>query len=180
MYDQNYNQSEYIQTNYDYHKYSLQPDQSLFLDGGRLKDSVVYLVDDDYDDRIYAYSMLQQSDRVVDVKPVKCAESLFRCLDNLGMYDSAMLVHHPALILLDMHMPGMNGMEALAEIRTHPITSDIPVVLLTSDISEHKVERASALHVNGYLEKPFDLKQFHEVMNSGCGGPSSAHGPAVF
>lgn len=130
---------------------------------------VVYLVEDDYDDRLFAYSKLRESDRVSEVRPVKCAETLFRCFENAGIYDSSYLVYNPALIVLDMHMPGMNGIETLAKIRRHPITADVPVILLTSDVSHKSICDAYKLKANGYLQKPLHIEQFHEMLDQGWG-----------
>jgi CheY-like chemotaxis protein len=143
------------------------PESRQFYDQGKIRNSIVYLVDDDYDDRIYAYSLLRRSSRVTEVRPVKCAESLFKCLDNVGIYDSSVLVYNPSIILLDIHMPGLNGIETLSQIRNHPVTSDIPVILMTSDTSCEKVYDAYRLRANGFLEKPLDLERFHNVMDSG-------------
>lgn len=129
---------------------------------------IVFVVDDDRDDRFMAYSALKNSDRVAEVCPVPSADHLFKCFEALGFYDDSFPHDYPALILLDIHMPDMDGIKALDYIRDHPITAHIPVILLTGDVSGDKVYDAYQREVNGYLHKPLMLDQFHEEIDSGC------------
>lgn len=129
------------------------------------KKSVIYLVDDDMDDRLMGQSALEKSDHTLEIRPMKCADSLFECLENMGLYDSLSFAeYHSPVILLDIHMPRTSGIEALERIRNHPMTSEFPVILLTTDCSGQNVYEAYRLEANGYLEKPFNLAQFHKVM----------------
>jgi len=133
---------------------------------GGIKKSIVYVVDDDQDDRLLSYCSLKQSERVQEVRPVKCADALFQCFENSGLYQSLSFAeYHVPVILLDLHMPKTDGLEVLAKIRHHPITSEFPVILLTGDNSGEKVYDAYQLHANGYLQKPFEIQQFHNVLN---------------
>ena len=119
----------------------------------KIQNSVVYLVDDDMDDRLWGYASLNKSERVLEVRPVKSANSLFQCFKNSGIYGSdAFARAHEPVILLDLHMPQMDGIKTLENIRNHPITSDFPVILLTSDASCDKVYDACRLQANGYTE----------------------------
>lgn len=63
----------------------------------------------------------------------------------------------PDLILLDLNLPKVSGHDVLARIKTHPQTSPIPVIILTSSRAESDVRRAYALHANAYLRKPSTL-----------------------
>jgi len=133
---------------------------------GGIKKSIVYVVDDDQDDRLLSYCSLKQSERVQEIRPVKCADSLFQCFENSGLYQSISFAeYHAPVILLDLHMPKTDGLEVLAKIRNHPITSEFPVILLTGDNSGERVYDAYQLHANGYLQKPFEIKQFHNVLD---------------
>lgn len=129
---------------------------------------IVFVVDDDQDDRALAYNRLKNSSRVGEVCPVPSAEALFKCFEVLGFYETSFPADYPALILLDIHMPDMDGIKALDYIRGHPVTAHIPVILLTSDMSGDNVYDAYQLEVNGYLHKPLDLKKFHDEIESGC------------
>jgi CheY-like chemotaxis protein len=70
----------------------------------------------------------------------------------------------PDLILLDLNLPRMDGRELLAEIRSDPRLTHIPVVVLTTSDAEGDILRSYELHANAYVTKPVDLKQFLGVV----------------
>ena len=72
----------------------------------------------------------------------------------------------PALILLDLKMPGMNGIEVLCEMRKEGHLKEIPVVVLTSSALEADMTDAIAAGANGYIQKPLALHQFSIVLES--------------
>src|SRR5262249_23582058 len=63
----------------------------------------------------------------------------------------------PDLILLDLNLPRMSGVEVLAAIKRDPALRNIPVVVLSTSQSENDIERAYDLHVNCYVTKPIDV-----------------------
>ena len=69
----------------------------------------------------------------------------------------------PALVLLDLNLPHVQGLEVLTRIRAHPRTRRIPVVILTS--SDEDSDRATGydLHVNSYIRKPVDFDKFMDA-----------------
>jgi len=67
---------------------------------------------------------------------------------------------NPALILLDIKMPRMDGIDVLRVIRNDPALKKIPVVMLTSSREEHDLIRSYDLGVNAYVVKPVDFKEF--------------------
>ncbi|MCI5061219.1 MAG: response regulator [Alphaproteobacteria bacterium] len=142
--------------------------QSMVLsaqNSGSTHEQIVYLVDDDLDDRMYGAHHLQKSDHIGEIRPVESADALFKYFKKSGIYENTSFASSPTpIIILDIHMPAMNGIEVLDRIRNHPITSDFPVILLTTDVSCEKVYDAYRFHANGYLQKPLDLCQFHKVM----------------
>jgi len=72
----------------------------------------------------------------------------------------------PDLILLDLHMPRMNGREVLAEVKDDPDLRRIPVVMMTSSEQEKDILAAYNLHVNSYVIKPVDMDQFIGAVRS--------------
>jgi len=70
----------------------------------------------------------------------------------------------PRLVLLDLKLPKVNGLEVLREIRTDPRTRLIPVVLLTSSKMERDVAEGYRLGVNSYIQKPVDFEEFRETV----------------
>ena len=69
---------------------------------------------------------------------------------------------NPAVILLDIKMPRMDGIDTLKAIRSDSSLKTIPVVMLTSSREEQDLMRSYSLGVNGYVVKPVDFKQFVE------------------
>jgi chemotaxis family two-component system response regulator Rcp1 len=72
----------------------------------------------------------------------------------------------PDLILLDLNLPGLDGREVLAEIKSDPELKVIPVVILTTSRAEADILRTYQLHANCYVTKPVDLDQFTQVVQS--------------
>lgn len=69
----------------------------------------------------------------------------------------------PAVILLDLKMPKVNGLEVLQELKTHPQFKTIPVVVLTTSAESSDVHTAYQLGANSYIVKPVDFNKFLEV-----------------
>ncbi len=78
-------------------------------------------------------------------------------------FDKA-LVEHPALIILDVHMPQLNGFEVLEKLRAHPNTVATPVILLTSLAPEEGESNGLSLGANHYLTKPVDPEELRIVV----------------
>lgn len=99
--------------------------------------------------------------------PLVVAEDGQQALDFLhgtGAQDGANAGDVPVLILLDLKLPRIDGLEVLRRIRAEPRTRRIPVVILTSSLEEHDIAAGYDLGVNSYIRKPVDFKQFAEVI----------------
>jgi CheY-like chemotaxis protein len=72
----------------------------------------------------------------------------------------------PHMILLDLRLPKVDGLEVLRIVKGDPSLNQIPVVVLTTSAAEADMTRAYANHVNSYLVKPLDLNQFVDLINS--------------
>ena len=72
--------------------------------------------------------------------------------------------HHPDFILLDIHLPDINGDVVLRHLKDNTATRDIPVVILSADATPSQIERLLAAGAEDYLTKPLDLKQFFSVL----------------
>lgn len=69
----------------------------------------------------------------------------------------------PALILLDINLPGINGIEVLRHLKSHPAYRRIPVVVLSSSSEDRDLHDAYALGVNSFIVKPIDFDRFVET-----------------
>lgn len=69
----------------------------------------------------------------------------------------------PVVILLDLHLPKVNGLEVLQVLKSHPDFKKIPVVILTTSAESTDVETAYRLGANSYIVKPVDFEKFIEV-----------------
>jgi signal transduction histidine kinase/ActR/RegA family two-component response regulator len=74
-------------------------------------------------------------------------------------------MERPAIILMDLNLPGMNGFEVLAQLRRDPHTAHIPVLALTANAMPHDVERGMSAGFARYLTKPIDIEQFNEAID---------------
>ncbi len=72
--------------------------------------------------------------------------------------------HHPDLILMDIQMPGMDGLEAISQIRQNPQMVNIPIVALTALVMEGDRDRCLRAGANDYLTKPVKLKQLNQTI----------------
>ena len=73
--------------------------------------------------------------------------------------------HRPDLILLDLHLPDIDGDVVLARLRAEPQTRDIPVVMLSADAMPGQIERLRAAGIQHYLTKPLNVREFLRVLD---------------
>ena len=77
--------------------------------------------------------------------------------------------HRPALVLMDIQLPKMNGVEALARLRADPETRGIPVVAVTASVTPSERDRVVAAGFNGYIPKPIDVTTFGPLIDKAMG-----------
>ncbi|HLG99420.1 MAG TPA: response regulator [Bryobacteraceae bacterium] len=130
-----------------------------------LKDQVeILLVEDDPDDLDLAISALNDAhvcNRIVTARDGEEALDFVFCRGAHSERDPA---RHPRLILLDLKLPKVDGLEVIEQIRRNPRTKAIPVVILTSSKQEEDVVRGYHLGVNSYIQKPVDFDQFQAAI----------------
>jgi CheY-like chemotaxis protein len=83
-----------------------------------------------------------------------------------GAYAARHIENRPKVILLDLKLPFVDGLEVLQQIKADPRTQTIPVVVLTSSREESDIIRSYQLGVNSYIVKPVDFEQFNESVKS--------------
>lgn len=81
-----------------------------------------------------------------------------------GKFEGRDITEMPAVALLDIKLPVIDGLEVLKWIRNNPATKRLPVVMLTSSKEEQDVAKSYDLGVNSYIQKPIDAEQFTECV----------------
>jgi two-component system, cell cycle response regulator DivK len=72
--------------------------------------------------------------------------------------------HKPDLILMDIHLPGMNGIDALRVLRADPTTAAIPVIAVTASVMQQDRKLITDAGFDGYVGKPINLKEFLDAV----------------
>jgi two-component system, response regulator len=81
-----------------------------------------------------------------------------------GAYSDRQINNVPKVILLDLKMPKVDGLELLEKIKSEPITKAIPVVILTSSAEDPDIKRAYELGANSYIVKPVEFNKFSKTV----------------
>jgi CheY-like chemotaxis protein len=119
------------------------------------------LVEDNPDDMEMTLHVLKKYNLTNQIKVVRDgAEALEFLLGG----DSNAPPSFPKVVLLDLKLPKVNGIEVLEKIRADPRSRALPVVVLTSSREDSDLERCYELGVNSYIVKPVDFNQFTEAV----------------
>ena len=125
----------------------------------------VLLVEDNDKDTELALAILEKSDPSVDVHVVSDGEEALDYLHRRGAYASRSQAE-PVVVLLDLKMPKVTGLEVLREVKSSENLKHIPVVMLTSSRESRDLRECYALGANGYVVKPVDARHFTQaIMN---------------
>jgi two-component system, chemotaxis family, response regulator Rcp1 len=116
----------------------------------------VLLVEDSPGDTRLTLEAIRDCDVPLNLRVVRDGFEAMAFLRREGRYSA---VERPALILLDLNLPGKGGREVLAEVKGDPDLRRIPVVILTTSRSEDDIAAAYGLHANCYVRKPADTDE---------------------
>jgi CheY-like chemotaxis protein len=127
-----------------------------------LKGAVILLVEDDLGDQKIIKSSMFKEKIVNELKVVGNGEEALTYLQRSkqGCPEAPL----PDLILLDLNMPGMGGMELLKHIKDDEQLRIIPIVILTTSDSEQDIHDSYKLYASGYIKKPVTLRGFQKIM----------------
>jgi CheY-like chemotaxis protein len=131
--------------------------------GENVRAMEILLVEDNPADIRLTKEALKEADHKVNLSVARDGVSALQFLRTLGSSPDR---PRPDLIMLDLNMPKKNGREVLAEVKADPNLRAIPVVVLTTSISDDDVLASYNLHANCYVHKPMDLERFIEVILS--------------
>jgi CheY-like chemotaxis protein len=130
-------------------------------DHGECQAVHVLLVEDDPGDVLMTREAFEHYKLRNVLHVVTDGEQALQFLRRSGGYAGA---PRPGLILLDLNLPRVDGLEVLAEIKADPVLKVIPVVILTTSQAQQDVLRSYALHANAYVSKPVDFERFMEAI----------------
>ncbi len=124
----------------------------------------ILLVEDNPDDVALTMRALKKNNIANEVVVAKDGVEALDYLFGTGAYAGRDVSKIPAVVLLDLNLPRINGMEVLERLRKDERTKLTPVVILTSSKEEHDLIRGYRLGANSYIRKPVDFIQFSEAV----------------
>jgi CheY-like chemotaxis protein len=123
----------------------------------------ILLVEDNPKDVELTLAALEQSQLANEVVVVRDGAEAIDFLYRRGAHDSRNTVD-PAVVLLDLKLPKVDGLEVLAKIKGDPAMRHTPVVMLTSSREESDLVRSYALGVNAFVVKPVGFREFFDAI----------------
>lgn len=124
----------------------------------------ILLVEDNPADAELALRALRTHHLSNPVILVRDGEEALDFLFCRGPFSARSFDRAPKLVLLDLKLPKVDGLEVLRQLKAEPRTRPIPVVILTSSREERDLVESYQLGVNSYIQKPVDFDQFREVV----------------
>ena len=124
------------------------------------------LVEDNQDDMDLALHALRRGKLANRIFVVRDGEEALDFLFCRGAYAERSFDRAPKLVLLDLKLPKVDGMEVLKQVKRDPRTKTIPVVIMTSSKEERDLVASYNLGANSYIQKPVDFDQFRETVKS--------------
>jgi two-component system, response regulator len=129
-----------------------------------MNSNCILLVEDNPSDIELTRRALSKSRIANELVVVEDGQEALDYLYGEGAYEGRDTQQQPALILLDIKLPKVDGLEVLHEIRDHALTRRLPVVMLTSSSEEQDIGTSYDLGVNSYIRKPVDFTQFAQAI----------------
>ena len=127
---------------------------------------IVLLVEDDEAHAEIVRRNFEDSRMANILKHVSDGQAALDYLHQRNEFSDPSQAPRPGIILLDLRLPKVDGLEVLKCIKTDPLFSSIPVVILTTSKAEMDMVKAYSLHANSYLVKPVDFTQFTKLMET--------------
>jgi two-component system, response regulator len=126
----------------------------------------ILLVEDNTDDVELTMHALRRERLANNICTVRDGEEALEFLFCTGNHSTRNFDNPPRLVLLDLKLPKVNGLEVLKRAKQDPRTRSIPIVILTSSKEERDLVNSYNLGANSYIQKPVDFDQFREMVKS--------------
>jgi two-component system response regulator len=126
----------------------------------------ILLVEDNPNDVELALHALRANHLANDIKVVRDGAEALDFIMCRGPYAARDIHQVPKVILLDLKLPKVDGIEVLRQTKADPRTRTIPIVILTSSTEDKDIVESYQLGVNSYMEKPIDFQQFTECVRT--------------
>ena len=130
------------------------------------KNRVILLVEDNADDELLTIRALKQNKILNEVVVARDGAEALDYLFGTGPHAGRDVADLPAVILLDLGLPRIDGHEVLRRIRADERTKSVPVVILTASSEEEDVTRGYALGANAYVVKPINFAKYALALQS--------------
>jgi two-component system response regulator len=128
-------------------------------------DMEILLIEDNPEDVEITLRAFQKHHLANKIHVVRDGEEALECLFDTGRYLESSACGNIKLILLDLKLPKVDGLEILQKCKADPRTRNIPVVVLTSSREERDLVQSYNFGVNSYVVKPVDFPQFTDAVS---------------
>ena len=128
------------------------------------EDPQILLIEDDPKDVKLTLHALTEENLANTIHVARDGEEALDFLFCRGEFAGRSFDHPPRLVLLDLKLPKVNGLEILHEVKGDPRTQAIPVVVLTSSREESDLMKSYKLGANAYIQKPLDFDAFRQAV----------------
>jgi len=129
-----------------------------------MKDKIILLVEDNPDDELLTLRALKKNNILNEVVVARDGAEALDYLFGIGVYADRDTSLMPQVILLDLRLPKVEGLEVLRRLRDDDRTKLLPVVILTSSDEEQDIVDSYRLGANSYIRKPVDFARFSEAV----------------
>ena len=126
----------------------------------------ILIVEDNPDDLELALHALKKHNLANNIHVARDGLEVFDHIFGKGTSAQQQLHHRPRVILLDLKLPKVDGLEVLRRLKSDERTRSIPVVVLTSSREERDIIESYALGVNSYIVKPVDFEKFTDAVRT--------------
>jgi CheY-like chemotaxis protein len=128
------------------------------------QDLQILLVEDNPNDMKLTLQALQDEHLANGIEVVRDGEEALDFLFCRGQFATRSFDHPPRLVLLDLKLPKVDGLEVVRELKGDPRTKAIPVVVLTSSREEKDLVESYRLGINAYIQKPVEFDSFRQAV----------------